>query len=289
MIDLKAGFVSFVIITIALLTMVIPVFAEEEKPSTDVSVSVMSSYVSKGLQLTRNSIVIQPSMTVGLSGFSVNMWGNLDTHPYYPGDVKQNTSSNWTETDLVLSYSRVFGPVNTSIAYYYYGLAGPRSRDSNDSRDQQEFAFSAGLNTVLSPTLTVWWMFDVFPRFYYSFSLSHSVELTKAASLKLTATAAYMQSLMDPNDSDSATLDKIANDGTDTHEKYNNFMDGNISLCLPYKVTDKITIIPTISYSFPLCKDASNFIKFNSVKGWTNFDSADDQFIYGGVNFDYAF
>lgn len=113
--------------------------------------------------------------------------------------------------------------------------------------------------------------------------------MSKNVSMKLTTSAAYMQSLMNTTDSDSANLDKIANDGTDTREKYNNFMDGNINLGIPYKVTDHITVAPTISYSFPLCKDASNFIKYNSVKGWSDFDSADDQFIYGGVNIDYVF
>ena len=132
-------------------------------------------------------------------------------------------------------------------------------------------------------------MFDVYSRLYYSIGLSHSVELTNAASVKLTVTAAYMQSLLNPNDPNAASLNKIADDGSDTHEKYNNFMDGNISLCLPYKATDRVIIIPTISYSFPLCKDASNFIKFNSIRGWANFSDADDQFIYGGVNFDYSF
>jgi hypothetical protein len=150
---LQKGLTACLVVLIIICADVLPVSAEEEKPSLDVSTAVMSSYVSKGLQITRNSVVIEPSMTVGIDGFSANIWGNLDTHPYYPGDVKQNTSSNWTETDLVLSYSRTFGLLNTGIAYYYYGMAGPRNRDSSDLRDQQEFAFIAGLNTLLSPTL----------------------------------------------------------------------------------------------------------------------------------------
>ena len=125
-----------VLTVIFMLAVVTLVQAEGDKPSVDVSAAVMSSYVSKSLQLTRNSIVFQPSMTVGLSGFSVNLWGNLDTHPYFPGQEKLNDSSNWTETDMVLSYSKAFDKVNTAVTYYYYGLAGSRNRDASDQRDQ---------------------------------------------------------------------------------------------------------------------------------------------------------
>ncbi len=53
--------------------------AEEEKPTADLSVALLSQYVWRGYQLSRDSLVIQPSMTVGYKGFGVNLWGNLDT------------------------------------------------------------------------------------------------------------------------------------------------------------------------------------------------------------------
>ena len=43
----------------------------EEKPTGDFTVAAMSQYVWRGYELSRNSVVIQPSMTIGYKGFSV--------------------------------------------------------------------------------------------------------------------------------------------------------------------------------------------------------------------------
>ena len=85
---------TFLTITIVLIVLVIgmaPVFAEEpkpeaaapapaapeeEKPTADFSVSALTKYVWRGYEMTRDSIVVQPSLTVGYKGFSVNIWGN---------------------------------------------------------------------------------------------------------------------------------------------------------------------------------------------------------------------
>ena len=41
----------------------------EEKPTGDFTVTAMSQYFWRGYELSRNSIVIQPSMTLGYKGF----------------------------------------------------------------------------------------------------------------------------------------------------------------------------------------------------------------------------
>ncbi|MCU0583369.1 MAG: hypothetical protein MUE57_05970 [Syntrophales bacterium] len=61
--------------------------AAEEKPTADFTVSALSAYIWRGQQQTRDSLVLQPSMTVGYKGFSANLWGNLDTNPYSPTDA----------------------------------------------------------------------------------------------------------------------------------------------------------------------------------------------------------
>ena len=42
--------------------------AEEEKPTGDITAAVLSQYVWRGYELSRNSVVIQPSMTIGYKG-----------------------------------------------------------------------------------------------------------------------------------------------------------------------------------------------------------------------------
>ncbi len=82
---------------------ILPAVAEEEKPSADLSVAALSQYIWRGQELSYDSIVVQPSMTVSYMGFSANLWGNLDTDPYAPGE---DDPANWSETDFTLSYSR---------------------------------------------------------------------------------------------------------------------------------------------------------------------------------------
>ena len=64
--------------------------------SADASVAFLSKYVWRGWELSDDSIVIQPSMSVAYKGFGMNLWGNLDTDLY-------GTTNKWNETDLTLS------------------------------------------------------------------------------------------------------------------------------------------------------------------------------------------
>ena len=53
--------------------------AEEDKPTANLAVSALSKYVWRGFEMTKDSLVLQPSMTVAYKGFSANAWGNVDT------------------------------------------------------------------------------------------------------------------------------------------------------------------------------------------------------------------
>lgn len=56
--------------------------AEEDKPTANLAVSALSKYVWRGFELSKDSIVLQPSATVAYKGFSANVWGNEDTNVY---------------------------------------------------------------------------------------------------------------------------------------------------------------------------------------------------------------
>ncbi|MGC8735258.1 MAG: hypothetical protein ACP5SG_00510 [Dissulfurimicrobium sp.] len=51
----------------------------EERPTVNLSVALMSQYIWRGQELSHDSMVIEPSMTIGYKGFTYNMWGNMDT------------------------------------------------------------------------------------------------------------------------------------------------------------------------------------------------------------------
>ena len=254
----------------------------EEKPTIDFSVSALSKYVWRGQELTRDSIVIQPSMTVGYMGFSANLWGNMDTAPYAPSESGKKYSSAWTETDLTLSYNKTFGPVTAGVGYIYYGLS-PANRDASDPPDSQEIFVTVTLNKLLSPTLTVYKEIDHYQQWYFLLAISHTVEFNKVISLKLSASASYLES------GSADTYPKFDKNATATNEKYSNFHDGVISASLPIVAAKYITITPTISYVFPLCDDAKYEMQGRGLKAVSNNTDRDSSFLYGGVTLSFTF
>ena len=93
---------------------------EEPKPYFSGAVAGLSQYIFRGYELSKDSVVIQPSLTVGYRGFEATLWGNLDTNDKYTKADK----ANWNETDLTLSYTYDFGPVKASGGYIYYAFEG---------------------------------------------------------------------------------------------------------------------------------------------------------------------
>ncbi len=246
----------------------LPAVAEEETPSADLSVAVLSDYIWRGQELSRDSIVIQPSMTMGYKGFSANVWGNLDTDPYSASpDV--DAPSNWNETDLTLSYGKEFGSLSAALGYIYYGL------DAVD--DSQEYYLNLGMDTFLSPNFTVYREFDSYTHWYFLLGISHAFQISDGISLDLSGNISYLKS------EDEDDYPEINEQGTATGDKFSNFHDGTISARLPIAAAKYVTITPSLSYVFPLSDDASDEMEYRSKTG------DDDNYLYGGVTVGLAF
>ena len=278
-------FLVSLLISSLLALLAMPLFAEEEKPpaeekpTADFSVSAMSKYVWRGQELSRDSIVIQPSMTVGYKGFSLNLWGNLDTKPYL-GD-NDNNSAHWTETDFTLSYSRSFGPVTAGVGYIYYALAS-LAPGGADPLDSQEVYVSLALNTLLTPTLTVYKEISHYEQWYFLLGVSHAFTLSDKVALKLAASASYLKS------EDSTDYPEVNSDYEATDDKYNNFHDGVLSVSLPITPVKYLTVTPSLSYTFPLCSDAKREMKFRGLRGVDPSDR-DSSYLYGGLTMSFTF
>jgi len=256
-----------------------PLYAEEEKPTGDFSLSALSRYVWRGQELSRDSIVVQPSMTIGYKGFSVNVWGNLDTDPYVANS--DDDSTNWTETDVTLSYSKNLGLFNLGGGYIYYALAGS-NENGTDVHDSQEIYVSAGLNTLLSPTLTVYKEISYYHQWYFLLGISNTIELNNRVSLKLAASASYLHS------EDEETYPEYNGDAEPTRGKFSNLHDGTLTASLPVKATEYVTVTPMISYVFPLSGDAEDEMKGRGIRGEKPSDR-DSSFLYGGVTLSFTF
>lgn len=260
----------------------------EDKPTGEAAVSFLSQYFWRGYELSRNSIVVQPSLTVGYKGFSAILWGNMDTRAYYAGTQNDKSyGSTWNETDFTLSYSKTLGMFNLGAGYIYYAL-GALNPDAPKRADAQELFVTAGLNTLLSPTLTVYKEVDHYRNWYFLLGVSHAFELNKTVSLKLSATGSYLLSTYA-----DATLfnagagyggyPKFDSTGSATNDKFSNFHDGNLTVSLPIKVAKNITLTPSVSYIFPLSDDAKQEMKGQGMKGAASANDRDSSFIYGGL------
>lgn len=239
------------------------VLAEEaDKPSADASISFLSKYVWRGYELSKDSIVIQPSITASYKGVGFNLWGNLDTEQDM--NLYGNDDTNWNETDMTLSYDNSLGMVSYSLGYIYYAL------DAAD--DTQEIYASAGLDTILAPTLTVYRDFAKYPGWYATLGVSHSFQLSETIALDTGAHVSYL----------SADDEDTLADPDNPSDAYSDFHDGQVSLSISIPVTDYLSVTPELYYSFPLSSAASDIIEAGSADG-------DDSFIYGGITLSMSF
>ncbi len=251
----------------AVLMMSVPAMAEDDAPTADLSVSFLSQYIWRGYELSQDSLVIQPSATFSYKGFSANIWSNLDTDPY------DSAMENLNETDWTLSYDYSFDMVSGSVGYIYYDLDG--------ADDSQELFVSATLDTLLSPTLTIYREFAHYPSTYVTLEISHSYEFDRGITLNMS----LMGSALFSDDEDAYA------DPDDPKDKYSNFHDGKASVSLEIPATafcsakgaQYFTITPEINWVFPIGSDASDVMEEGSV------DQDDDNFFYGGVTVSFSF
>ena len=239
------------------------VMAEEEKPTANIAISALSKYVSRGFELSKDSIVLQPSATIAYKGFSANVWGNEDTNVYVQG-AEGGGSHNWTETDITLAYDWTVGPVGFTAGYIYYSIIGPNT---------QEVYGRVALHTLFTPTLTVYRDYDHLAGWYATLGVSHTLPITEKISLNLGAQLGYQIA------DDASSYAKI-NSPT---EAYSGFHDGLLTASIPISVNQYITVTPVLNYSFPLTSYSHDLIKVNSQEFLNRGSGGQSDFIYGGV------
>lgn len=255
--DRKRVVANAVVAVTFLASVVSGVAGEAEKPTAGLDVGAFSKYVWRGLELSKDSVVIQPSATIGYKGASVNLWGNLDT------DNEAYDGAKYNETDLTVAYATTLGPVKVGGGYIYYGLDG--------LTDSQEVYCSIGLATLLNPTITVYREIAHLPAWYINVGISHSQELMEKITLDVAASAGYYHS----EDSGFA-------EAGDPSEKYRQLHNGLVSVGLTIPFADYFAVKPVLSYSFPLSDKAEEYIESVSL-------SDESSFFYGGVTLSMAF
>jgi len=81
---------------------------------------------------------------------------------------------------------RIDDPVGAKGGYIYYALDGVD--------DTQEIFLPLGLDTFLSPSLTVYKDIDNAPSWYFFLGISHAFEITEKVSLELSGSISFLLS-----------------------------------------------------------------------------------------------
>ncbi len=243
----------------------------EGGPTASGNAALLNKYVWRGWQYSDESLIIQPSLTVGYKGFSVNLWGNLDTDVDDSNEA-DSEDSEWNETDLTLAYDTSLGDFDVGVGYLYYGL------DSADDAEEIYVSVCAA-KCPLSTTLTVYREIAAAQGWYLNLSFSHSIKLGDDLSLDLGASGGYYYS----EDDDFVDAN---NSRTLKTKRYRHLHDGMITAEIPIALNDYFTISPMIAYTFPLSKSAKDQIAYssNSLGYGTN-----SCHLFGGINVSIAF
>jgi hypothetical protein len=239
-----------------------------EDLTADFNLSFYSQYIWRGYELSRDSVVFFPTLTVGYKGFAVNLWADLDTNF---GVGNEDRHFKLQETDVTVTYSNSYKPwkLNYTLGWILYDYQPVAATDSRivDTKNQEVF-LTLGLDTILKPTFSVYDQIETGQAQYFQLAISHSIAVYKDWSLDLAGWVSYL------NNHSKAAVTPISD-----------FHDGNVSAGLKIPLNNYVTVKPNLQVSFPLSKAASDEIMLNSN---ILFHHRQDTFVYGGIILDVA-
>ena len=248
---------SLKVIVVALVLCMVPIFLRAEIPvGVDAEVSGVSKYIWRGMDVN-DDFVIQPSITASVGGFSFNVWGNMDTTNYGKEAGYGDKAGEFTEIDLTLDYAFSY-----KIASFDVGIINYTFPNSVGESTYEGY-LSVGLDTFLSPTVSLYYDFDEVNGFYGNFGISHSFKISDVASLDLSSSIGYGSS----NFNEGYFGDDSAG-----------FVDFNMGASVGFKVGKYVTISPFLSYSSIVDDDLRDATAYK-----------DNDNFYGGITISASF
>jgi hypothetical protein len=248
--------------------------AAEENPVTgSANLGVFSKYIFRGYELSDDSVILQPGMSLAYKGFSASFWGNIDSdeHGTQSFTPDRPGRKSFNETDLTLAYSRSFGPFSLTGGYIYYG--------TKYASETEEIFGSVSYDTYGKPTFAVYRDITSYPGTYLNLSLSHSLKVWGEITLDLGASAGYFAG------SSNYWKTYESSTGGYTGKKYSAFHDGMLLAGLTFPIGKFLAVQPVVQYWFPLSSEAKRKIDGNSYNpnGYL-----DDNLVFG-VNAKFSF
>jgi hypothetical protein len=269
---MRKKFIALAALGLSLLTF--SAKAEDQASANNISGSfstgIYNKYVFRGYELSDDSLVIQPSLTLNYKNFSVSLWGNIDTNQQETQTVKEPPrlgKKSFNEVDLTFSYTYTLNKLSITGGYIYYG--------TKYADETEEVFLSLSYDTILNPTLTVYRDISAYPGTYVNLSFSHSIPVYQKITADLSASFGYFK-----GDSKYWKTYERSTGGY-TGKKYSALHDGKIQVSLTYPIQKNITLQPTVQYWFPLSSKARRTIDGNSYNPNGHLDNT----FVAGVNF----
>ena len=266
-------FMSFVLNSVTSLVCLAEDRREGNSPEDIISADVLISHEMMSIFILGQ----QPSVVFAYEGFTASIWENGDTKPY-PAETLSKLNK-YNHTDSILSYLKKFGILQLGGGYVKYSIA-PLFSGTPEPLDVQKIFVLFGLDTILSPTLTIYKEILNYHQWSALLNISHTYEFTKNVSLKSSASAGYL------NREEIAYIPKYDGRIAPKADNYDGSYDGTISISLPITVTKAFSIIPTFTYTFPFNNDSRHDLR---AKGLIGQPDRSNSLVYGGLSFSFTY
>lgn len=232
----------------------------------DVYFGLVNKYLFRGNELSRkpygSDFAMQGGIDIYYKAFTLSYWGNaLNRYSRANANNIDSTTGEFiaykrskiNETDLILDYAVPYtipylDNLKFNVGTQYFAVDG--------SEDTNEFYLKASYDTLLKPTVAVYWdnMLASKAGLFYTASVAHKITIERNLfALNLGALVSYNQ--RNPNAAYTSTGDGV----------YNGWHNYELTASVDYTPTANITITPSYVYSNGISKTAKAKVEDGGV------------------------
>ncbi len=249
--------INFKIFILTIIFILIPlILTAEVFVKVNGNITGVNKYIWRGMEINKD-FVIQTSLTTSVNNISFNIWGNMDTTDYGEKVGYGNQKGEFTEIDLTLSYSHNFELFSLESGIINYTFP------NNVSDSTYEIYLSTTLNTILSPTLNLYYDIDEINGFYSNFEVDYPININKKISFNISSSIGYGDSKF--------------NRGY-FGKNLSGFVDFNFNTSIYIKLNNYFSITPFLNFSS---------IINNKLRNTNTY--ADNDNLYGGIEISFNF
>jgi hypothetical protein len=188
----------------------------------------LSAYMWRG-QALNDEAVFQPAVTITKGIFMASVWGNYNLTDRVTGET-----ADFSEVDVTLSLAGKFGPVGATAGLIEYVFPNQTAAGAAVQGTREVFLTLSCPGWVVVPSVSVYRDVDEVDGTYATAGLSWTTAV--GAKMALTVSGSIGYGDKDYNGIYFGLEDAALN-------------DANVGLSLAWKVSDTITVVPSVQYT----------------------------------------